>query len=69
MSTNNICFHGEIRKISILFCKKKITLSGALEDTTSPKDYKLFSCSTQLSMKFSLLINMKMPTEVYHTVN
>ena len=25
---------------------------------------KLFSCSTQLSMKFSLLINMKMPTVV-----
>ena len=25
---------------------------------------KLFSCSTQLSMKFSLLINMKMPTIV-----
>ena len=25
---------------------------------------KLFSCSTQLNMKFSLLINMKMPTIV-----
>ena len=25
---------------------------------------KLFSCATQLSMKFSLLINMKMPTIV-----
>ena len=25
---------------------------------------KLFSCSAQLSMKFSLLINMKMPTVV-----
>ena len=25
---------------------------------------KLFSCSTQLSMKFSLFINMKMPTIV-----
>ena len=25
---------------------------------------KLFSCSTQLSMKFSLLINVKMPTIV-----
>ena len=29
-----------------------------------PKVIKLFSCSTQLSMKFSLLINMKMPTIV-----
>ena len=25
---------------------------------------KLFSCSTQLSMKFSLLMNVKMPTKV-----
>ena len=31
---------------------------------TWPRDIKLFSCSTQLSMKFSLLINMKMPTIV-----
>ena len=30
-----------------------------------PQGYKtIFSCSTQLSMKFSLLINMKMPTIV-----
>ena len=28
------------------------------------KVIKLFSCSTQLNMKFSLLINMKMPTIV-----
>ena len=29
-----------------------------------PEVIKLFSCSTQLSMKFSLLINVKMPTIV-----
>ena len=29
-----------------------------------PEVIKPFSCSTQLSMKFSLLINMKMPTIV-----
>ena len=29
-----------------------------------PEVIKLFSCSTQLSMKFSLLIDMKMPTTV-----
>ena len=29
-----------------------------------PKVIKLFSCSTQLSMKFFLLINVKMPTIV-----
>ena len=35
------------------------------EDTFGrPEVLKLFSCSTQLSMKFSLLINMKMPTIV-----
>ena len=28
------------------------------------KVIRLFSCSTQLSMKFSLQINMKMPTVV-----
>ena len=31
---------------------------------TGPEVIKLFSCSTQLSMKFSLLINVKMPTIV-----
>ena len=30
----------------------------------SPEVIKLFSCSTQLSMKFFLLINVKMPTIV-----
>ena len=29
-----------------------------------PKFIKLFSCSTQLSTKFILLINVKMPTNV-----
>ena len=31
---------------------------------TGPEVIKLFSCSTQLSMKFFLLINVKMPTAV-----
>ena len=31
---------------------------------TGPEVIKLFSCSTQLSMKFSPLINVKMPTIV-----
>ena len=30
----------------------------------SPEVIKLFSCSTQLSLKFILLINVKMPTIV-----
>ena len=29
-----------------------------------PEVIKMFWCSTQLSMKFSLLINMKIPTKV-----
>ena len=29
-----------------------------------PRGYKTFLCSTQLSMKFFLLINVKMPTIV-----
>ena len=32
--------------------------------SSDPEVIKHFSCSTQLSMKFSLLINMKMPTIV-----
>ena len=31
---------------------------------TGPKVTKLFSCSTQLSLEFILLINVKMPTAV-----
>ena len=35
-----------------------------LASKTRPEVIKLFSCSTQLGMTFSLLINMKMPTIV-----
>ena len=40
---------------------------GSSEDSDQsawPRGYKLFSCSTQLSMEFILLINVKMPTIV-----
>ena len=33
-------------------------------DIPGPEVIKLFSCSTQLSLKFILLINVKMPTIV-----
>ena len=36
---------------------------GGIRDQ-APKVIKLFSCSTQLSMKFLQLINVKMPTIV-----
>ena len=35
-----------------------------VELESGPEVIKLFSCSTQLSMKFSPLINVKMPTIV-----
>ena len=38
------------------------TLLNGME--SGPEVIKLFSCSTQLSMKFFLLINVKMPTIV-----
>ena len=37
---------------------------GLVERNTGPEVIKLFSCSTQLSMKFSPLIDVKMPTVV-----
>ena len=36
----------------------------ALQGKSSPEDIELLSCSTQLSMKFSLQISMKMPRRV-----
>ena len=38
--------------------------SHSSEEQPGPEVIKLFSCSTQLSMKFFLLINIKMPTTV-----
>ena len=43
--------------------KKKADLTNSLSKP-GPEVIKLFSCSTQLSMKFFLLINVKMPTIV-----
>ena len=39
-------------------------LSWLVCAVSGPEVVKLFSCSTQLSMKFILLINVKMPTIV-----
>ena len=36
----------------------------AVDSSPGPEVIKLFSCSTQLSMKIFLLINVKMPTIV-----
>ena len=40
------------------------SLTAVCVDALGLEIIKLFSCSTQPSMKFSLLINMKMPTKV-----
>ena len=60
MSTHNIRFHGEIRKISTFFGEKSaISVAMVL---SGPKVIKHFSCSSHLSMKFVLLINLKLLT-------
>ena len=58
MSTLNMFFVEKYQH----FLVEKRALSEAF--ATGRKIIKLFSCSTQLSMKISLLINMKMPTIV-----
>ena len=45
-------------KPGVLFAEHRQTVQ------TRPEVIKLFSCSTQLSTKFILLINVKMPTFV-----
>ena len=39
-------------------------IKSFVQNSTGPEVIKLFSCSTQLSMKFSPHINVKMPTIV-----
>ena len=41
-----------------------LTVNILLNISPGPEVTKLFSCSTRLSMKFFLLINVKMPTIV-----
>ena len=51
-------------QLVVFFC---FGISVVLVDTlgiSRPRGYKTFTCSAQLSMTFSLLINMKMPTNV-----
>ena len=47
---------------SFIFVLRKSSIYG--HKTSGPEVIKLFSCSTQLSMKFFLLINVEMPTIV-----
>ena len=54
------------KKVTQLFItdrsKTVLLLGFAMLLVTGPEFIKLFSCSTQLSLKFILLINVKMPT-------
>ena len=53
-------------KFSLRHDENEIYFSSSQETSTGSglEVIKLFSCSTQLSMKFILLINVKMPTIV-----
>ena len=51
----------ESRSIFLVIKYRKVSLS---QTKNGPEIIKLFPCSTQLSMKFFLLINVKMPTVV-----
>ena len=57
--------------LSVFFSQFQMTATPQKDDTmvnffyrAGPKVIKLFPCSTQLSKKFILLINVKMPTTV-----
>ena len=46
------------------WCNPQLQLNVDCAKASGPEAIKLFSCSTQLSMKFFQLINIKMPTIV-----
>ena len=51
-------------KLKTRILRNSIQFPNVGRNKLGPEVIKLFSCSTQLSMKFSLLINVKMPTIV-----
>ena len=55
MNTNNICFCQEMREISILFCRKKSSLSGSMSDCphSGPSCSKLTTSLVNDSLKFT----------------
>ena len=46
----------------VLFCRQYIDCNCTSEQCPGPAVIKLFSCSTQLSMKFHLVMKMKIPS-------
>ena len=63
MKTFNCCIH-ILQHFIQVFTVCQITCNCAWLCKPGPEVIKLFSCSTQLSTKFILLINVKMPTVV-----
>ena len=58
------CSHDGIVLSNILSTCLEYLFSFVRHVPDRPRGYKLFLCSTQLSMKFFLLINVRMPTIV-----
>ena len=69
MSTHNICFHGEIRKISKLFSEKKAIsrpvrvnhklkkVTGFLQEQISTENnYPIWSCAGKLELVYILCL-------------
>ena len=55
-----MCGSGISWLYSLAFCFNK----GLVNSSPGPEVIKLFSCSVQLSITFTMLINVKMPTIV-----
>ena len=60
--TSSVKYHSERHIIKYSVTKQSKGSNG--DPKPGPEVIKLFSCLTQLSLKFPLLINMKMPTIV-----
>ena len=60
MYSPHVTADGQAKTLDILIYRVRMLFWNK----SGPKVIKLFSCSTQLSIKFILLINVKMPTIV-----
>ena len=57
-----IKYNDKDMSVAVVLSTRYSLIQSHILPKPGPEVIKLFSCSTQLSMKFSLLINMKMPT-------
>ena len=63
-STVTCCEPVEHIKLMSPDCRSYKTLVSCVMQRSGPQVIQLFSCSTQFSMKFFLLVNVEMPTIV-----